>query len=1183
MKKAFAIIALAALFLPVAFAVEFTDANAVATATKANITWATDINCSSKLVYGTATSYGRTSTVSKKVTNHSLQISGLTANTTYHYKLMCQVNSTYTENSTDYTFATLQTYPDLTVSRVTVAPSGPLTLNKNTTVNVQVRNLGDGKALNVVIAARCPDGSEKVKVVSAINAAASSAAAFTCPAPAAPGIYAISGMADPNNTIAEITETNNEAQANVTYVTTPKPDLVITDADITHTLKETGGVLKVTLNIYVGNNGTAKATSIKVRVEGGHSVQTKTIGSISAGGRGFVKVEMPSGGDTDFTVTVDPNNTISEVSEDNNVAHHTISAEGIAPDLSINESGITYAPSSVRTGSTVAITAKVYNNGAVTAQNVRVQFQLANGTSEYKEKEGGSEGMEVLIGPGGKNSPIAEDLLRMHGQETTVTGPVIGNATIASIAPGAFKPVKVTFTVPAGTGALPIAVTIDPKNAIGETNEGNNIAMKTIPVDMLYPELSVNGSGMTCNPASPTVGDKVSVKAAVRNSGALAAENVLVAFYVSLDDGPFSSLANITVRKISAKANSQVAANWTVPAGVQVATFLVRADPWNAIGELNKTNNEAQKNLTLFLPDLEISGDDISVTGSVAVGSQVTIKANVTNIGNAKAQRAVIRFYNRHPTEGEVLIGQKNVTLNAGGKTTATVTWTVPAGISANPVIIVKANEDEAIYESDFSNNQGALALNARLPDLSASVTTSPRHPIIPSNPGRNKEMSVYVVVYNGGTDRAQNIPVRLLANGAVFGELTIPSINAGANSTARFGYPFNSSTPAGSYTFNAIVDPDNTVTEITDDNNAAQVTATLYANQLPNAVINQSATNALRNQLVQFSCERSTDPDYPDFAWFSCAWKFDGISEDSDGYDYTGQVIDHQFTTSGTHTIEVTVTDTDGGTDTATSTINIAQNVPPNVELEDTSMYTNVEGTIPVYASDPDGHIVSMVWNFGDGQTATTGPEGASHAYSSTGTRTISVIVTDDSGAVASDTATVSVTNPPPMRTTTGSSVFYAHLHVYEPGEGCPCAAVWYGFFRVDYEIKYTDDHVIHQISYTLHSGPAILDAVSDADAESLFQEITAASAQGGTALQVYKIGVRDANQHTVQEISGGPHLSSSESPVTTTLTGLDIPVEVWGGTKYLVIQSEIAYPGQMCADDGDPCQDYWALVPFN
>lgn len=1179
MKKLLALIALAALFIPVAFAVEFTDANAVATATKANITWATDINCSSKLVYGTTTSYGKSSTVGKKVTNHSLQISGLTANTTYHYKLMCQVNSTYTENSTDYTFATLQTYPDLYVARVTVAPSGPLTLDKNTTVNIQVRNLGDGKAQNVVIAARCPDGSEKVKVVSSMSAAASTAAAFTCPAPAAPGTYAISGMADPNNTIAEITETNNEAQANVTYIATPKPDLVITDADITHTLKETSGVLKVTLNIYVGNSGTAKATNVKVKVESGHNLQTKSISSIAAGGRGFVKVEMPSGGDTEFTVTVDPNNAISEGDEGNNVAHHTVSAEGMAPDLSINESGITYSPSSVRTGSTVAITAKVYNNGAVTAQNVRVRFQLVNGTSEYRDSEKGSEEEQIIIGPGGKNSPIAEDLLRRRRQETTVTGPVIGNATIASIAPGASKTARVTFTVPAGTGALPIAVTIDPENAIGETNEGNNIAMKTVPVDVLYPELSVNGSGITYNPASPAVGDRVSVKATVRNGGTLAAENVLVAFYVSLDGGPFSSLANITVRKISAKTNSQVAANWTVPAGVQVATFLVRADPWGAIGELNKTNNEAQKNLTVFLPDLELSGDDISVAGNVAVGSQVTIKANVSNIGNAKAQHAVIRFYNRHPTEGEVLIGQKEVTLNAGGKTTATITWTVPAGISANPVIIVKANEDEAIYESDFSNNQGALALNARLPDLSVSITTSPRHPIIPSNPGRNKELSVNVAVYNGGTDRAQNIVVRLLVNGAAFGEQTIPSLNAGANSTVRFGYPLNSSTPAGDYAFNAIVDPDNTVTEISDGNNAVQVTATAYANQLPNAVINQSATDALRNEWVQFSCERSTDPDYPDFAWFSCSWKFDGAP-----YEYSAREVEYQFATSGTHTIGVTVHDTDGGTDTASSTIEIAQNVPPTVELEDTNMYTNVDSTIPVYASDPDGSIVSMVWNFGDGQTATTGPEGASHAYSSPGTRTISVIVTDDSGAVASDTATVNVVNAPPMRTRSGSEVFHGHMHIYQPSStGCPCAAVWYAFYRVDYEIKYTDDHVIRQISYTLRAGPALITEVSDADETTLFQDITAASSIGGTALQVEKIMIRDASQHTVWEQSGGPHLSPSESPVTTTLTGLDIPVADWDGTKYLVVQSEIQFPGQMCVDDGYSCQEHWALLPFN
>ena len=63
----------------------------------------------------------------------------------------------------------------------------------------------------------------------------------------------------------------------------------------------------------------------------------------------------------------------------------------------------------------------------------------------------------------------------------------------------------------------------------------------------------------------------------------------------------------------------------------------------------------------------------------------------------------------------------------------------------------------------------------------------------------------------------------------------------------------------------------------------------------------------------------------------------------------------------------------------------------------------------------DPDGSIVSYQWTFGDG-TNGTGVT-ISHTYTTTINRTYSVTltVTDDNGAQATDTHTVSVTPPPP------------------------------------------------------------------------------------------------------------------------------------------------------------------------
>lgn len=60
---------------------------------------------------------------------------------------------------------------------------------------------------------------------------------------------------------------------------------------------------------------------------------------------------------------------------------------------------------------------------------------------------------------------------------------------------------------------------------------------------------------------------------------------------------------------------------------------------------------------------------------------------------------------------------------------------------------------------------------------------------------------------------------------------------------------------------------------------------------------------------------------------------------------------------------------------------------------------------------SKDDGDVVSSSWNFGDGSTSTI--SSPSHTYAAAGTYQVSLTVTDDQGATASTTKTVTVTAP--------------------------------------------------------------------------------------------------------------------------------------------------------------------------
>ncbi len=75
--------------------------------TGATITWTTDENASSKVMYGATASYGsETALDSNMVMSHSAVLVGLTANTTYHYQVRSVDAAGNVALSADYMFTT---------------------------------------------------------------------------------------------------------------------------------------------------------------------------------------------------------------------------------------------------------------------------------------------------------------------------------------------------------------------------------------------------------------------------------------------------------------------------------------------------------------------------------------------------------------------------------------------------------------------------------------------------------------------------------------------------------------------------------------------------------------------------------------------------------------------------------------------------------------------------------------------------------------------------------------------------------------------------------------------------------------------------------------------------------------------------------------------------------------------
>jgi hypothetical protein len=106
----------------------------------ATITWTTDSPSSSRVEYGLTTAYGSLTPLdSTPVTSHSVGLSGLSANTLYHYRVI-SANAYGTTTSGDYTFTTNGPPQISNVQATNITASGAtITWTTNAPADSQVR------------------------------------------------------------------------------------------------------------------------------------------------------------------------------------------------------------------------------------------------------------------------------------------------------------------------------------------------------------------------------------------------------------------------------------------------------------------------------------------------------------------------------------------------------------------------------------------------------------------------------------------------------------------------------------------------------------------------------------------------------------------------------------------------------------------------------------------------------------------------------------------------------------------------------------------------------------------------------------------------------------------------------------------------------------------------------------
>jgi PKD repeat protein len=170
-----------------------------------------------------------------------------------------------------------------------------------------------------------------------------------------------------------------------------------------------------------------------------------------------------------------------------------------------------------------------------------------------------------------------------------------------------------------------------------------------------------------------------------------------------------------------------------------------------------------------------------------------------------------------------------------------------------------------------------------------------------------------------------------------------------------------------------------------------------------PVANFSFSPTSGTAPLTVTFDASASYDPDGSVVGY---SWNF------GDGATGSGRVTSHTYTSNGTFTIRLTVTDNEGKTGSTTKSITIVKvNDPPVAEFS----FSPTTGIFPLSVTfdasaswDPDGSIVQYSWDFGDGKAGSG--QVVSHPYENPGTFSVKLTVRDNNNATATKIRVIEV-----------------------------------------------------------------------------------------------------------------------------------------------------------------------------
>ncbi len=537
---------------------------------------------------------------------------------------------------------------DLTVSEIGWEPATP-SIGDSVTFAVVIENVGEAPAngFSVSFGDSSSGWQATEKIVSdELGAGGTVSVDFEWTADADPHRFV--AVADSQGEVVESDEDNNESM--VEYGATALADLVVSEVAWAPERPAIGDEVTVSVTLKNAGGGAASESTVRLFVddqEHGEAVNLPVLSAQESNTVNFTWVAEH--GAHNFRADIDHDNRVIESDEANNASETLGYDHTRLADLTVKE--ISWEPAKPEVGDTVTFGVVIENVGEAPAQNFSVSFR----------------DMESVWQP----------------MEKTVSGEL-----------GAGGTTKLYFEWPADADPHKFVAAADSRGEVIESDEDNNEHSVEYAATVVA-DLSI--SGITWNPANPSLGERVIIEATVKNTGQGGSEWFMVSLAI---DGKHS--ARSRVDGLDPGQSADVRFGWDAEAGPH--KFTATADSDGAITETSEDNNEHSVDYDATeLADLSVERGVVSVNpDSPTVGDDVTIGLTVLNRSRVSSGRFAVSLYVGRSNQpyGSESVGSID---GRGESASVRFTWTATQGCHNFRAVV---DSDGDVVESDEDNNR---------------------------------------------------------------------------------------------------------------------------------------------------------------------------------------------------------------------------------------------------------------------------------------------------------------------------------------------------------------------------------------------------------------------------------------------------------------------------------------------